>query len=56
MGRACGTQRGEEKCIHGWAGKPEMKGRLHKAKYRWEDNIKIDLKEIEWGCGLDTSG
>jgi len=23
---------------------------------RWEDNIKMDLHEVEWGHGLDLSG
>jgi hypothetical protein len=31
-------------------GKPEGKSRR-----RWEDNIKIDLREVEWG-GMDCSG
>ena len=30
-------------------GKPEGKGPLGRPKRRWEDNIKMDLKEI--GCG-----
>lgn len=24
--------------------------------HRWEQNIKIDLKEIVWGCGYNLSG
>jgi hypothetical protein len=24
--------------------------------YRWEDNIKMDLRETEWGYGLDSFG
>jgi hypothetical protein len=32
-------------------GKPEGKRPL-RVRSRWEDNIKIDLKEIEWG-GVD---
>ena len=23
---------------------------------RWEDNIKMDLREVGWGHGLDRSG
>jgi hypothetical protein len=23
---------------------------------RWDDNIKADLNEYEWGCGVDSSG
>jgi hypothetical protein len=29
-------------------GKPEGKGPLGRPRCRWEDNIKIDLREIEW--------
>ena len=31
------------------AGKPEVKRQLGRPKFRWEDNIKMDLKEV--GCG-----
>jgi len=30
-------------------GKPEGEGPLGKLRHRWEDNIKMDLKEM--GCG-----
>jgi hypothetical protein len=33
-------------------GKPGGKGPLARPGRRWEDNIKIDLREIEWG-GMD---
>jgi hypothetical protein len=33
-------------------GKPEGKRQLERHRRRWEDNIKMDLKEIEWG-GMD---
>jgi hypothetical protein len=29
-------------------GKPEWKRSLGKCRRRWEDNIRLDLKEIEW--------
>jgi len=29
-------------------GKPEKKKPLGRLKHRWEDNIKMDLKEIGW--------
>jgi hypothetical protein len=29
-------------------GKPEVKRLLGGPRYRWVDNIKIDLREIEW--------
>jgi hypothetical protein len=33
-------------------GKPEGKRSLGRPRCRWEGNIKIDLREIEWG-GMD---
>jgi hypothetical protein len=30
-------------------GKPEIKERLGRPRCRWEDNIKIDITELEWG-------
>jgi hypothetical protein len=30
-------------------GKPEGKGALERARRRWEDGIKMDLREIDWG-------
>jgi hypothetical protein len=29
-------------------GKPEGKRSLERPRRRWEDNIKMDLREIEW--------
>jgi hypothetical protein len=33
-------------------GKQEGKRPLGRLRCRWEDNIKMDLREIEWG-GMD---
>jgi hypothetical protein len=33
-------------------GKPEGKRTLGKPRRRWEDNIKMDLREMGWG-GMD---
>jgi hypothetical protein len=33
-------------------GKPEGKRPLERPRRRWMDNIKMDLREIEWG-GMD---
>ena len=30
--------------------KPEGKRSLGRPRYRWEDNIKIDLQEVGWGA------
>jgi hypothetical protein len=38
-------------------GKPEGKGPLERPRRRWEDGIKMDLREIGWGpCGVDSGG
>jgi hypothetical protein len=31
------------------AGKPERRRLLERPRHRWEDNIKIDLREVGWG-------
>jgi hypothetical protein len=36
--------------------KPEGKRPLGRPRRRWEDNIKMNLREIRFGCGLDSSG
>jgi hypothetical protein len=33
-------------------GKPEGKRALGRPRHRWDDNIKMDLREIGWG-GMD---
>jgi hypothetical protein len=33
-------------------GKPERKRSLGRPRRRWEDNVRIDLRGIEWG-GVD---
>jgi hypothetical protein len=39
-------------------GKPEGKRQLQRPRRRWEDGIKMDLREIGWGggCGVDLPG
>jgi hypothetical protein len=43
VGGTCGTHGGEEKCLQG---KSEEKRPLGRSRRRWEDNIKMDLREI----------
>jgi hypothetical protein len=44
MGRACGTHGEDEGCIHfGW------EETTTRPRRRWEDNIKMDLREIGFG-------
>jgi hypothetical protein len=37
-------------------GKPEDGRPLKKHRHIWEHNIKMDLREMEWGHVLDRSG
>jgi hypothetical protein len=52
MGRVC-IANGERRSAYGiFVGKPEGKGPLGRPKRRWVDNIKMDLRVVEWG-GVD---
>ena len=53
MGGKCNTYGGEERCIQGLVGKPKRKGTLGRPRHRWEDNIRMDLKEVGWSGGMD---
>jgi len=35
-------------------GKPEGKRSLGRLRRRWEDNIKLDIQELEYGEGVWT--
>jgi hypothetical protein len=37
-------------------GKPEGRRPLERPWHRWEDNIKMDLRELGWGHGMYQSG
>jgi hypothetical protein len=37
-------------------GKPKGKRPLGRSKHRWEDGLRMDLREISWGCRVDTVG
>jgi hypothetical protein len=47
MGGACSTH-GREKLIQNVARKPEGKRPLGRPRHMWEDNIRMDLREIGW--------
>jgi hypothetical protein len=50
MGEACSTY-GERRGVCGvLMGKPEGKRKLGRPRSRWEDNIKMDLWEVRFGC------
>jgi hypothetical protein len=41
---------GEKRCAYRiLVGRPEGRRPLGSSRRRWEDNIKIDLQEVEWG-------
>jgi hypothetical protein len=51
--RWAGSTIGEKKNAYRiLVGKPEGKRSLGRLRRRWEDNIKMDLREIGWG-GID---
>jgi hypothetical protein len=53
MGGACRTLRGEQRCIlalRRLARKPEEDRPLRRPRFRWEDNIKMDLSRIRIGA------
>jgi len=44
-------------CCETWLGKPEGKRSLGRPRHRWEDNTKVDIKEIGMrGENLSGSG
>jgi hypothetical protein len=48
---------GEERKVHKvLVGKPEGKRPLGRPRRRWEDGIRMDLREMGWGCGVDSVG
>jgi len=52
MGGACSTM-GERRDVYRvLVGKPKGKRPLGRCRYRWDDNIKMDLQEVRCG-GVD---
>jgi hypothetical protein len=49
VGRACGTHGRGEKAYKVLVGKPEGKRPLGRPRRRWEDGIRMDLREIGLG-------
>jgi hypothetical protein len=47
--RVCSTYGGEEISIQGFGGKHEGKT-FERPRRRWEDNLKMDLREVGWGA------
>jgi hypothetical protein len=49
MGRACSTNGEKRNAYRILVGKPERKRPLGRPRRSWVDNIKMDLRAIEWG-------
>jgi hypothetical protein len=45
-----GERRGAYRAL---MGRPEGRRPLERPRRRWEDNIKMDLREVGWGGGMD---
>jgi hypothetical protein len=52
MGRACSTYECEGELIYVFSGNSRRKQTLGRPRYRWENNIKMELKETGRG-GID---
>jgi hypothetical protein len=49
VGRAYSTQWGARRdAYRALVGKPEGRNPLGRPRRRWEDNIKTDLRKVEW--------
>jgi hypothetical protein len=54
VGGTCGTHRRGEKSVNVLVKKPEGKRKLGRPRCRWEDGIRMGLREIGWwGCRVD---
>jgi hypothetical protein len=49
MGRECSTNWEKKNACRVLVGKPEGQRRLGIPRHRWVNNIKMNLREIEWG-------
>ena len=46
-GHIVGMEEGRKESFKILTGKPTRKGLLRRPRHRWEDNIRMDLKEID---------
>ena len=51
MDGACGMYGGGEGCAQGSGGSTWGKETIGETQCRWEDTIKMDIQEVEGGCG-----
>jgi hypothetical protein len=50
MYKACSTNEEKRSAYRIWLGKAEGKISLGRLIHKWQDDIKMDLREIGWGC------
>jgi hypothetical protein len=53
VGGTCGRHGRGEKRVKIFGGKARGKRPLGRPRRRWEDEIKMDLREIGWGKGVE---
>jgi hypothetical protein len=46
----------EKRCMQGFGGETSSKESLGRPRHSWQYNIKMDLREVGWGHGMDRSG
>ena len=51
VGRTCSTYRERSGAHRVAMEKPKERRELGRLRGRWEDNIKVDLREVDWGGG-----
>jgi hypothetical protein len=49
MGTACNTNGEKRNAYRIFMGKPEGKRPLERARRRWVDNTKVEIRETGWG-------
>jgi hypothetical protein len=49
MDRSCSTHGRDQKCVEIFVEKSEGKRSLGRPRHKWKNNIRMDLREIEWG-------
>jgi hypothetical protein len=51
MGRTCSTNEGKRNAYRILVGNPEANRPLGRPRRRWVDNIKMNLRDVEWDGG-----